>query len=329
MTTFPLPLLSGAYAQRIAYDTAILVPGQVWYQTDTIDTGGGVLALAGPYYWVDSTTGWVFDNALIGGGTDIDGRGQNLGMGGSVRVNNGDNDSTMIMSNPTNYKSFVGLWRRVANAASYVIGLYVDTTFQAFVNTLDGQVLGLWSYDPVTGGHTRLLDVLRNTANGNKISAQLRYGSDDDNYGQIPVDAHVDVPDSGNTGASETDVKTWSLAPNSLVSSYQGIEFSGYGTYAANANNKRFRIVFGAATLIDTGSLAANATPFTFRVAVYRTGAASQYWSAEFHRNGVSPIIQQGTASESLAAAISVVYKLTGTASNEIVLKAVRHQVFN
>ncbi len=44
-------MLSGTYAQRIAQNTTVLYPLQGWYQTDSVDTGGGVMANTGYYQW--------------------------------------------------------------------------------------------------------------------------------------------------------------------------------------------------------------------------------------------------------------------------------------
>lgn len=69
---------------------------------------------------------------------------------------------------------------------------------------------------------------------------------------------------------------TFTLPGNSLSANNQFIEVTWSGTTAANANNKRFRLYFGATIICDTTAGAFNGSAISARAFVYRTGAATQ-----------------------------------------------------
>lgn len=321
----PAQLPPGTYSQRVALDTSALIPGTVIYQIDTNDA----TTPPGYYYWTGSS--WVYDPTQASGGADYDGRGTNTGTGGSVRVNNGDNNTTLIASNPTGVSAFIGLWNRLVGTG-YVIGLFISQAFESSLRTLDNQVLGLWSTNPTNGASTRMLDLKRNTSNSNKIEAGLRYGNANQ-YGQIPVtpsDA-VNLTD-GAVVAPSSSVTQWTIPANGLING-TGIEFFMGGPTAANANGKRAQLAVAGVTVADTTSIAANNKPWMIRGKIYWVSATTFKYLFEAFFGGNVPQTSEGTGTIGGAldwtSTQTVALTLTGTSNGDITVKEFDAMVFN
>lgn len=326
--TLPLPQLSGTYSQRIAYPINQLVPGQVWAQTDSGQDGSKSFP-AGTYFWPSPVTGWLYDPDSAGGGVDYDSRGRDTGAGGTVRVNNLNNQSTLIMANPTGSNAYVGLWERLVGGAGAVIGLFVNSTvYRTTIRTKLGQVLGLWSTDMTTGQNTRMLDLTYT----NRHSASLRFGAGglDSNFGQIPVHTSVDLSEVPNTGASETIVKTKTIPAFAFAGDGQGVEIFCWGVCAANTNAKRVRMAFGPSTIVgNTTSVVANGNRWEMKVIVYRTGPGAQKFFGRGEFIGILPNGTDGTTAEVDTADINVTVGLTGAQTGDITIKGFQAMFFN
>ena len=81
---------------------------------------------------------------------------------------------------------------------------------------------------------------------------------------------NVDTSATGNTGATETTLLSYSLLANSLNTDQSLIKIAGWGTFAANGNNKRIRIKIGSTTLVDTTALAVNDGVWSFSGMILR-----------------------------------------------------------
>lgn len=128
----------------------------------------------------------------------------------------------------------------------------------------------------------------------------------------------------GNVGSGEDDLMTFSVPASVLGANGDYLEISAFGTFAANANNKRIRAKFGATTLLDTTALAINDDAFHLRVQIIRTGATSQIAIATISTGDALLVSQTAysTPAETLSGAIT--FKLTGeaTSDNDISQKA-------
>jgi hypothetical protein len=141
----------------------------------------------------------------------------------------------------------------------------------------------------------------------------------------VPVrQQFASVPDNGtgNVGAGEDDLFTYTLPGGTLWRNGQGVEIHAWGTTAANANTKRLRVYFGATVVADTGAVAANADEWTVIVRVYRRGPTVQYAVITASKFNGAPITGTTTftaPAETLASDITI--KCTGeaTADNDIV----------
>lgn len=328
-TQLPPPLLEGTYTQRVAYSTSLIIPGQVWRQTDTA-TDAGTTYLLGYYYWTG--TAWAYDTTQAMGGQDIDGRGQNTGAGGASRINNSDNNTTWITANPTSAPGYTGLWYRLASSIGFVIGMFVSNTdFTTSIRTALGSVLGLWSTNTFTGASLRMLDLGYNVGSNGRHTASLRFGAGgiDTNYGQIPCHYGVTLAEVANSGSSETDAETIPLPANALAGGNQAIDIFVWGVCAANANAKRARLAFGSTIIADTTSIVANGKRWKIHAKIYRTGSNAQKYFSESGFGSSAPEITDGTATETETGAINLVVKLTGAASNDIYVKGFETMPYN
>ena len=129
--------------------------------------------------------------------------------------------------------------------------------------------------------------------------------------------------DTGNVGAGEDTLHTYTLPASMLNADGQSVEVECTVAYAANANSKQTRLYFGATVIADTGASIQNGGSVTFRARVVRTAAATQRASGVL----VGPTALVGSSStfttpaETLSG--TVVIKVTGEAvsDNDIVAK--------
>jgi hypothetical protein len=121
----------------------------------------------------------------------------------------------------------------------------------------------------------------------------------------------------GNVGAGEDDLMSFSVPANTLGTNGDYLELVAWGSFAANANNKRVRVKFGATTILDTGAVAANSGTWRVQATIIRTGAATQIANASLVTDNTTLGDVSGNASpaETLSGAVAV--KLTGEATSD------------
>lgn len=74
----------------------------------------------------------------------------------------------------------------------------------------------------------------------------------------------------GNVGTGEDTLHTFSVPSSGFFANNDSFEVIGAGTFAANANNKRIKLIFGAVTLFDTTALAFNSGDWLIRARIFR-----------------------------------------------------------
>jgi hypothetical protein len=151
--------------------------------------------------------------------------------------------------------------------------------------------------------------------------AGVSQGTATSTYSRVGGAAKVNTTSVGNVGAGEDDLMTYSVPANSLSTNGDFLEFSCAGTFAANVNNKRIRVKFGATTIVDTTALAINGGSWRCTGTIVRTGAATQKCSAVFTTDNALLVstAKYVTAAETLSGAVT--FKCTGeaTSNNDIV----------
>ena len=85
----------------------------------------------------------------------------------------------------------------------------------------------------------------------------------------------VSAADAGSSGASETDLKTLTIAAKAFAS-MQGVQFVMTGICANNAAAKTIRAYFGTDKCLDVALPTSKPVIFTLTMTVYRLTAATQ-----------------------------------------------------
>lgn len=133
----------------------------------------------------------------------------------------------------------------------------------------------------------------------------------------------VDTTTTGNVGAGEDTLITYTIPAGELSLNGSSIEFRVWGTCAANTNTKDIKVYFGSTVLSDGGVTVLNGVSWSAHGFIVRTGAATQTATCELTA-GVGVIAQSTTTSPTETLSGTVVFKVTGTsaispADNDIV----------
>lgn len=125
-----------------------------------------------------------------------------------------------------------------------------------------------------------------------------------------------------NVSTGETDLITYTLPLNTLVTTNQLITYKFRGQFTSSVNAKTLKIYFGTTVVATLSFPVSTAGNYYGELSIKRTGASTQSWNYEFVRtttgSGAIPLTATGTCSETETA--DIVMKLTGTggASSEI-----------
>lgn len=117
-----------------------------------------------------------------------------------------------------------------------------------------------------------------------------------------------------SASTTATDLITYSLPGSTLGTNGDRMRFRCAGQFAATANTKQVKAIFGATTLLDTGALAiAAAADWCVEGEIIRTGATTQVAICSFSSSSttLSESVTYSTPAETLGSAIT--FKLTGT----------------
>lgn len=108
---------------------------------------------------------------------------------------------------------------------------------------------------------------------------------------------------------NEKDLWTYSLPAGTLNTDLQGVRITAWGTMGANANNKTFKVYFGATQIVAL-STTANGSGWFATGVVLRTAAATQQAGASLNI-GLGTTQSSATApAETLSGAVTI--KVTG-----------------
>lgn len=133
---------------------------------------------------------------------------------------------------------------------------------------------------------------------------------------------YVTTTQTGNVGAGEDDLASYSVPANTLAVNGQSVWFEAWGSFAANSNNKQVRARFGTSgtnLVFDSTSVASNGGGWVLRGRIFRTGAATQKSHGSWSRSSV--MVAENGLNQTLSGAVTL--KITGeaTSNNDIVLE--------
>jgi hypothetical protein len=134
-----------------------------------------------------------------------------------------------------------------------------------------------------------------------------------------------DTTSTGNVGAGEDTLQTYTLPANTLITNGQRITFRATGSVANNANAKRVRIKFGATTIYDTGALPTSAAfDWVADGEITRRGATSQVASVVFTTsNSTIPAKVDSTLpAETLSGTVTLLVTGEAVSNNDVLCEA-------
>lgn len=120
-----------------------------------------------------------------------------------------------------------------------------------------------------------------------------------------------------SAGAVETNLISYSVGAHVLTNTNDRLMFRASGRFAATANAKQIKVVYGSQTVLDTGSQIVNSGSWTIEGEIIRTGNTSQSVNAEFHGAGVTLFTTANSVDLAQTNGIATILKLTGTAAGD------------
>ena len=138
--------------------------------------------------------------------------------------------------------------------------------------------------------------------------------------------AHVNTTSAATTGTTEQILATYTLPANALSANGKGVRITAWGSTAANANSKTFRVRFGGIGGTGISALATTTASAVFHSTanVIRTGASAQVSIATINSGtsggAASGIVNHNTAiaADTTATIDIVVTGTTPTAAGDL-----------
>lgn len=160
-----------------------------------------------------------------------------------------------------------------------------------------------------------LVEIAQNFSIGNAPPAQRTFNG-----------ASVQLSAAGiGNGADTTDdvLFSYTLPANALAIVGESLSVWGFGTYAANSNNKRARILLaGSPSGASTGIVTTSGSAWSLRLSIFKTGASTQLTVAESIGSTVPPNVNTFALTDTAPIVISIVGASTTTgAANDVLGK--------
>ncbi len=120
-----------------------------------------------------------------------------------------------------------------------------------------------------------------------------------------------------SAGAAETNLIAVTIPAHTLTNTGDRVTFRASGRFAATAEAKQLKIVYGSETILDTTSQLVNSGAWTFEGEIIRTGNTSQSVNAEFHGAGESLFTTANSMDLVQTNGIATTLKVTSTAASD------------
>jgi hypothetical protein len=192
------------------------------------------------------------------------------------------------------YRWLYDMWQRTGGFETYIInlnglvasvqelntlvGIDTNTTVQdqlnTKANTADIGTLAEQNANSVaiTGGALSSVTITNSAVSGN---LQVRVGVSA-TTSKVGASLHTEAADIPTTDNLEDNLMAYSLVSGALGNNGDYVEVEGWGTFAANANNKQVRLYFGSTVIFDTTALALNDGSWIIRAKIMREASADQ-----------------------------------------------------
>lgn len=193
------------------------------------------------------------------------------------------------------------------------------TTLARLYGATGGFYLGTSPSDPGAGNYSANNIIARGTLAVTGASTLTGGATVGAQVAQVGGTLKVDTTTTGNVGAGEDTLITYTIPAATLATNGDSIEFDTWGTCAANANTKDIKVYYGGTTLIDGGVVVLNGVDWKCHGRIVRTGAATQTANAELTVGGTLLSAVNGTICDTTAPTETlsgtVVFKVTGTSA--------------
>jgi hypothetical protein len=131
--------------------------------------------------------------------------------------------------------------------------------------------------------------------------------------------------DVGNVGAGADDLHSYSMPGATLATDGRGLLVKQWGTLAANANNKRVALLFGATTLVTTSLAGHNGGHWYAEATILRSGSGNQRAVGRLHLlDGAAASTHYQlytTPAETLSGAVTIKATGEGVSNNDVIAK--------
>lgn len=307
ITLSPFGTVSGGRNNSLDNSTDATIAGG---QLNEIGTGGGPAAHAFIGGGNGNSIYLIGNFSVIAGGSDND-IGQNptggsthgfIGGGAGHRINAGSDYSVIVggKQNATSgtFPDYIQILGGTSNNVSATMG------------TAIGNYVTNETVNSVEIGHANLRKA-RVDVNGLKLFAWTNTTA---SVGGTLVVSNAPI---ASAGASETNLIAYTVPAHVLTNNNDRLTFRASGRFAATANAKQIKVVYGSETILDTGSQIVNSGAWTIEGEIIRTGNTSQSVNAEFHGAGESLFTTASSLDLAQTNNISTVLKLTSTAAGD------------
>jgi hypothetical protein len=224
-------------------------------------------------------------------------------------------DAVMVTTASTAGGAAVATWLNPGGG----VRSYSTTALLPISSSTQGNLMLLQtgSTDYTPDGH--LTNLLLETYN-NKIGAKRKSSLVNDALARV-IDADNQVASSGALETSLVD-NTWDA--RQIATNGERVMLEAFGTTAANANGKRWRVKLGGQTCFDSGSLAANAEDWHLRVIAQRSSGGIRVLTTMTATTGstIGHTVTSFLCTASVNAALQLLLTGQGGADSDIVMHA-------
>lgn len=141
---------------------------------------------------------------------------------------------------------------------------------------------------------------------------------------------NIDSTEAANSGASETDLISYSLPANSLSANGKGVRIKATGTVAANSNTKTIRLYFGASVVVSNDiTTAPSNKSWVLEADVWRDSSSTQEYIAKGLVGSVAQTCAMAGLSATMTSAITIKVTGQGSATSDITAKFLSVEFLN
>lgn len=146
---------------------------------------------------------------------------------------------------------------------------------------------------------------------------QVKAGSSSGTEAKVGGVLYAPAPSStGNSGASETDLLTYTIPASTLATNGDSVRIMAGGTFANTANNKIVRLRFGGTAIFTSTTGAFQNSNWAIEATVTRVSSGNQRFTAKFWTSDTVQPVGVNNGVTSITDTASIIFKVTGTSAS-------------